>query len=244
MKLLLLSCVTTFAFTTTGYPSPWALSFGTSTIIASRLGASGNIDIRKFDASDEYTTYVSDALVNYGKRIQQLATWYLQHGDDLVLAPPDTHNRTTTQHLFKDTVDGIVKELDDGQERDLSYAAFTLPSIFNDSSISAARDALLHLFEPMRDGPLNVRDAAHMVGYAYGLFECAAFGRTTEECASDEMVNLVLVMDVQRDYLFMNLVEPDLEYQVFPSLGKKLLKDYGSEKIKSLRRVGSKLRFR
>lgn len=82
------------------------------------------------------------------------------------------------------------------------YVALFMPAVFTPEDREAARQAVGMTWEDVHIGA-----ARHAVGYAYGFHEGRNLGRTEEEWVRGEVEDLVLVLEYEREYVYMWLLE-------------------------------------
>jgi hypothetical protein len=218
---------------------PYALAFGPSGILASRFTSFGEFEVSRYAAGRSYHSYYKDAVKNHGQRIVQYGEWYIRDGQDLVPAPPDTHNETSTASIFRESILQANRDLSKGPGKDPSYSTLVMASAFNDSSTRIAADIVFQNgIESDQDGPKKIGNPASAASFAYGLNRCRNLARTVAECANeDEVTNLVFFVEFQQDYLYLSLSEVFSEYFTFPSILDEfasLLGEHGNQDTKGV----------
>ncbi|KAF2866632.1 hypothetical protein BDV95DRAFT_611683 [Massariosphaeria phaeospora] len=207
---------------------PYALTFGSSTLTASWFTKSEGIKAIQFPVDSKYRAYFEDALASFGKRIMRRGEWHVMAGDELVPAPPDTHNEDTAVSLFRDAAQQVSRNLSATLGFEPTYAALTLSSVFNQSSTKAATDAIFPNGMGFIHSIKSLNKVAPAACVAHRLDLCGNLGRTPAECADkDSISNLILVLEYEKEYLYVDLVFVYSEYRTFPSVGHEMLREFG-----------------
>jgi hypothetical protein len=205
---------------------PHAITLAPSSILASQVTRSGEIKVSRFPAGDKYTAYVDDALVHYGRILNR------------PVRPAKEDKDVGAITIIHDAVEGVSRGLSATLGYEPAFAALIVPSVFNDSSTVAASLALFPNGRLGKDGPKKLGYVSSAASFAYQLHRCENLGRTPAECEDmDTLDNLVLVVEYQKQYLQVDLVEVDSKEEVFPTIHKKLSKEFGEYSGSRLREV-------
>lgn len=135
-----------------------------------------------------------------------------------------------------------AKDASQGLSETLGYKPeFTvlfLPSFFNMSTKNAASKAMFPNGRLSKDGPKHIGYVPSAAGYAYRLGQCDSLGLTPDECENIDS-SLVLVIEYEKDYLYLHIVGVYSKWAEFPPIEKKFAKEFGEQSGNTLRDVGS-----
>ena len=229
-------------------PLPYGLLFTPSSILASIQSPEGKTYVTHFDPPAEYLAYYADAVAHYHNHVYYNYTWYLQDArtDELIETRPDENvfDQSPANEMFKtiiETVDRSMKENYFDRQVLLSQESIFMPSIFNESSRVAAMTGALNSDIGLQGVVFNHGSISKAAVYAYGLDKCENFGWGKEVCEDhkEHPADLVLVVEYEKDYLFLELVHSDLErkFGYFWKLEPEMLLDFGEESGRLMREV-------
>jgi hypothetical protein len=112
--------------------------------------------------------------------------------------------------LFSNAIAPVTQRLQKQVGRKPTCASLFLPSIFHDEIISAAASAIL----PTYEDDINKMHGPHSRAALYGFhfLEGDYIGRTSEEREDHYAESLVLLLEYEKDYMYIWLmvVDPEL----------------------------------
>jgi hypothetical protein len=180
-----------------------------------------------FPTSNEYQAYVDDALVHYGTPAS-----HDKPDDDYATAVFQKDVRTASRML----------RIPDGE--DPKFSMFILPTIFNDSSSSAAQTAVLPVAKIAGESyPALTRHLASIACYAYHLQSCEHNGRTRKECQDKlgELNDVALVIKYEKQYLGLHIVSLAYELGTLPHMRTRISPRFGEKNANALWKVSPPL---
>lgn len=153
--------------------------------------------------------------------------WYIQEGDSLVPAPPDTHNEEHARIIFTEALVSLSKaaERNLGDQK-VPIGAVSAPQYFNDSSRGAVMLALQSV-EPELRQLYQVVVGSHAIRLAYGLDSCEAFGFGGQRCDIEDGTHYVLVVEFEKRYLQLSLL--DVASDTVGTLNRTRFNELGEE---------------
>lgn len=146
------------------------------------------------------------AAADYSLQRQKFGQWYIREEEDLVPAPPETHDPEQAQSLFTAALRSIRKEASNALHHPVEIATVTRPRHFNDSSKGAVIDAVMQI-EPSIKQPWRVIDSVNAARLAYGLDSCAGLGLEENACDMEEGLHLVIFVEYNEKYLELTVAE-------------------------------------
>lgn len=154
--------------------------------------------------------------------------WFIENGDNVVPAPPDTHSADSAISIFTETLLAIKKAATNAlSDSNLTIGGISRPSFFNSSSIEAVMDAAKPV-EPAWRQPYQVMSPFHASRMAYKLNSCEGFGPDFENCyIDDEDGHLFLLIKYESRHLQFHLLHVVSE-GVFV-LGRERYEDLGAD---------------
>ena len=189
--------------------SPFAITFTQTTVIASRYNASGSVELTKQPLSLEYQEYYRDAV---------------RHFDAHNESDEPRETKSSTEFMFHDAVVPVTESLSRQLGYTPEYAAFFVPSIFGLTDIRAAAKGVLGDFGERPARPGRSRDATC---HGFGFLEGRNLGRAPEEYVDEGPLNLIVVLEYEKDYLYAWLMEVEFELQVYPRLLNDICEECG-----------------
>jgi hypothetical protein len=94
----------------------------------------------------------------------------------------------------------------------------------------------------MADKPTKLGYIASAASFAYWLDQYKNLRLTPSECDNiNDIINLVLVIEYEKDYLYLHLVEVDPEWELFPPVSNRFAKEFGEKSGNTLQDVGCTL---
>lgn len=153
--------------------------------------------------------------------------WYVQEGDSLVPAPPDTHSEEHARIIFTEALVSLVKaaERNLGDQK-VAIGAVSSPQYFNGSSRGALMLALQSV-EPELRQLHQVVVGSHAIRLAYGLNSCEAFGFGSQRCDIEDGTHYVLVVEFEKRYLQLSLL--DVASDTVGTLNRTRFNELGEE---------------
>jgi hypothetical protein len=204
-------------------PFPLAITLGPSHIFASWITQSGEIKVSRYLAGDIFIAYFNNTLIHHGEQPNNL----------------DIHNEDVATSTIRDAIKSISQDLSKTLGYKPIFAALFLPSVFNSSSLSAASTALFPNGRMAKDGPKKLGYVATAASFAYRLDQCDNLSVMPIECENiDNRANLILIIEYEKHYLYLHLVDVDPEAQVFPPLHHEFAKEFRELSGIVLRDVG------
>lgn len=191
--------------------SPFGITFTPTTVIASRINISGNIEIFKHPLGSGYQAVYQDALMAFE-------------------TPEFGIRDLSSVQVFRAAIKPITEGLSERLGHPPEYKALFVPSIFRPNTRDAAAEGVLgedHDEQAFRQG--WAREAT-CPGYEF--LECRNLDRVPEECAEDGPVNLVVVIEYEKDYLYAWLMEVEFELETYPPIYSKFCKECGERYLK------------
>jgi hypothetical protein len=164
--------------------SYFGLTFSPTTIIASRINSSGSVELTKFPTSDEYKSYYKDA-------VQKLASPV----DDI--EQPQAQVQTMFRQAFTSVTESLKTQL--GHEPHV--ASLFLSSAFASEVAWTVVEAVFT--DPQHLYKRGLSQQATCNGYLF--LECRNLGRVPADCTDGDPENLVLVLEYEREYLYLSL---------------------------------------
>lgn len=111
---------------------PFGITFGPTSIMASRVNASNQIEIFSSGVNAEYKRFFANTVAHFGERIEGRGEWYIRNGGDLVPAPDHTHDEKKTESLFRDNFVALQHQLRNAYpDQSPRVSALHLPGAFN-----------------------------------------------------------------------------------------------------------------
>ncbi|KAF2658031.1 hypothetical protein K491DRAFT_303678 [Lophiostoma macrostomum CBS 122681] len=201
---------------------PYALTFGLSSITASRITTSGEIEIVRRPASIEYQTYVNSFLAPYGESIPD--DGYRRAA--MVKRSSDAENCHPALAISQQQLDIIGQAVEEMAGSRPQYRLFTSPPAIADIVDVVAQEALL----PQRPIP---RHMGWMAITAYDLQGCASSGRTLVECQAkrNDFDDLVLLIEYEEHYLGLHLLGTEYIGGVINFVGRRHSRDLGEARV-------------
>ena len=184
--------------------SPFALTFGPSSISSSRYNASGSIEIIRHPVTEEYNEYYKSAIDNFGAKNEDESSATAMFSR--AIAP-------VTEYLTKHT----------GHKPD--YTTLFVPSTFHYITRYAASLALFSEYPD--DWPTKMGPSHQAACQGYGFLEGRNLGRPLEDCVDEGPLNLILVLEYEADYLYAWIVEVEFEFGTFPQHFERFSKECG-----------------
>ncbi|CAO2658226.1 Nn.00g059490.m01.CDS01 [Neocucurbitaria sp. VM-36] len=187
--------------------SPFGLTFTPTTVIASRFNASGSVELTKWRLGTEYQKYYQDAASNFDP--QERETYDLKN---------------STIALFQEAATPITESLSKRLGKKPEYAAIFVPSVFSYVDRDAAANAVLgkYLGRAVRPG---MSQQATCPGF--GFLDCRNLGREPEECVDEGPPSLIVVLEYEKEYLYVWLMEVVFDLGTYVSIHKVLCKECG-----------------
>jgi hypothetical protein len=200
-----------------GTESPFGLTFSPSAVFASRFNSSGSIEITKFPLSSdsEYHTYYSNAIRVIGKKSDSMV-------DAITYYKSTTHLDATS--MFKSIIGPVTDTLKQTLGHVPKYSTFFLPSVFEDRLRNAAADAfsLDASRQPAMHGQSQLA-ACHAFDFLGGRY----LGRASTELNDEGPENLLLLLEYEKDYLYVWLKEVAFHLGTYPVDSQKICKECG-----------------
>lgn len=192
--------------------SPFGLTFTPTTIIASRFNVSGGLAKTKAPLGLDYQKLYQNAVRLFNADTKEPYEDY------------DTSNISAAESIFHEAMTPItellIKQLGHAPE----YAALSWPPIFS----YPLRDAAEHAaFGEWGQRPTATPYSQEAACYSYGFLGCKNLGREPEECVEGGPLNLVLVLECEKEYLYAWLKEVDFELEVHWTVYKDFCRDCG-----------------
>ncbi|KAH7407043.1 hypothetical protein DE146DRAFT_607170 [Phaeosphaeria sp. MPI-PUGE-AT-0046c] len=197
----------------TSLESRYGLSFGATTIVASRFNSSGLIELTDFPASSDYRSWYTQTVNHFGE------------------SSHDIEEANVTSILIAN-VEPIIEDLARQDEKAPEIATLFLPSIFDWKVRSVADDAVFSNAQ-YATRAASTRKAAC---YGYGFLKGDNLGRPISECNDDGPTSLVLLLEYEKEYLYAWLIEVEFELDVYSAEQDHICKECG-EKYREI--VGS-----
>lgn len=183
----------------------------------------------KATESEHYPRLGADSSV-YAKYTyrQRRGEWYIQEGDSLIPAPPDTHNEERARIIFTEALVSLVKAAERNLgDREVAIGAVSSPQYFNGSSRGAVMLAL-QIVEPELRQLYQVVVGSHAIRLAYGLNSCEAFGFGSQRCDIEDGTHYVLVVEFEKRYMQLSLL--DVASDTVGTLNRTRFNELGEEK--------------
>lgn len=188
----------------TALESRYGLSFGATTIMASRFNSTGIVEVTTFPASSDYWDLYALALQRFP-------------------ASNDVLNEVNVKAIFEESVSEIAEGLTRQMGQAPEIATLFLPSIFDwKIRLVAANATFANAEYATRAAP--ARTAAC---YGYGFLDGRNLGRPITECNEDGPPSLVLLFEYEKEYLYAWLVDVTFELGVYSAEKDHLCKDCG-----------------
>ncbi|PSN60074.1 hypothetical protein BS50DRAFT_640486 [Corynespora cassiicola Philippines] len=194
--------------------------------------------------------YFEDVIEDYDRRIMRQGIHYIWEDQNLIPAPPDTHNSTAISAMMRDSLHNATKEWGAALPGDLIYSGVFVPSVLNSSSKGAVLDAVFPggITAVMSERPVIQGTLGAAACFAHRPDRCANLGLTAEECADAEEVEnranenkietRILVVEYWKGYLHLSLRSIYSECYTFPTVWEEvsilLGERGGTDKIKSM----------
>jgi hypothetical protein len=158
---------------------------------------------------------------------QRHGEWYIQEGDSLVPAPPDTHNEEYARIIFTEALVSLSKAAEGNLgDQKVPIGAVSSPQYFNGSSRGAVMLALQSV-EPELRQLHQVVVGSHAIRLAYGLDSCEAFGFGGQRCDIEDGTHYVLVVEFEKRYLQLSLL--DVASDTVGTLNRTRFNELGEE---------------
>lgn len=173
--------------------SPYGLTFTPSTLVASRFNASGSIELAVSPLGSDYHTFYQNAVQRFDQPSHDE-----QFGD-----------RNQTESIFQNAIKPLTEQLREQLGYTPEYTAFFFPSVFRPA---IRHTAIAGLLGGLPNRPVKDGRASQAVGLAYGFLEGRNLGRDLEQCNDEGPLNLILVLEYERNYLYAWLLEVVFEF--------------------------------
>lgn len=206
VSLIARSCVQA----STTFESPFGLTFISTMAIASRFNGSGFIELSKHPLDARYQAIYQEAL---------------DVVDPLSFNLQDLTHVSVFQNAVKPVIESLRKRL--GHEPE--YAALLVPSTFRASLRDAAVEGVLVHEDAQRAFRQGWAREATCPGY--GFLDGKNLGRRSEDCTEDGPVNLVVVLEYEKEYLHTWLMKVEFELETYPPIHSKFSRDCGERYI-------------
>ncbi|KAF2123917.1 hypothetical protein P153DRAFT_303421 [Dothidotthia symphoricarpi CBS 119687] len=187
--------------------SPFGLTFSPTTIFASRLNASGSIEITRYPVSPEYQVYYEDAVYTHGLQ-----------GDK-------THDAKSVASMFDHIISLVTKSLSSQLGHKPEYSTLFLPSVFDRDTLYAATEAVFP--DDSLERPLKIGLTREAACYGYGFFEGKHLGLPLEESNDDGPESLIVVLEYEDAYLYAWFVQVAFDFGTFYVSQQEICKDCG-----------------
>ncbi len=138
---------------------------------------------------------------------QRRGNWFIQDGDLLVPAPPDTHDPERARAVFTEALTSLKKAAAEVLvDQRITLGAVSAPQYFNDSSKAAVMDALQDV-EPRMRQKWQVITSLQAMRLAYGLNSCEGFGLGARICDIDDGTHYILVVEYEESFLQLYILD-------------------------------------
>jgi len=170
---------------------PFALTFTPTSIFASRLNASGSIEVTKHPASLAWQTYYHNAIRDFG--LSQTPTYQHHHLYE------DTAAQEEFISWFRDAVAPVTETLTQQLGHAPYYSAVIVPSVFVSSVHFAANKAL---WDREEGRELNRGSSCRIACYGLGFLEGKHVNRAPKERSDNAPPEtLILVLEYEEEYM-------------------------------------------
>ena len=163
----------------------------------------------------------------YSHRPRQ-GKWFIQDGDSLIPAPPDTHDEEDARIIFGEALVSVRKAAERalGDQR-ATIGAVSPPQYFNESSRYAVMRALQGV-EPKGRQSYRVMVGSHAMRLAYRLNTCEGFGFSSQKCDIEDDTHYVLVVEFEKRHLQLSLLGGG--FDTVETLNRTRYNDLGQDK--------------
>jgi hypothetical protein len=182
--LILFTCVSMASNTEPRF----GISFGATTITASRFNSSDSLELMKFPASTEYQTYYQNAVHNF--RVAN-------HGTNIA----------DFDSIITNTMRPITEALENQIGHVPEFSALILPAVLRRPAWNAASTVVFRDAAYIKKVSLT-RDAAC---WAHGFLDDRNLGRMAEEYTERGPDSFVLVLEFQAEYMHAWLMDVAFE---------------------------------
>lgn len=202
---------------------PYAVTLTPSSILVSTVTRTGDFELSRFAAEGKYKSYLDNILHYHGRKSQSRGV--------------DTKADNATIAIIQDAFNAVRRNLTLTLGYKPKFAALYGSSFFNISSLEAARHALYPKDAFTKGGPKKIGDVYSGACFAHGLDKCESL-RTPAECEHEEwLINLVLVVEYEKQYLSISVVEADRVG--FGEAHGRFAPEFGEETGRALMNVSS-----
>jgi hypothetical protein len=193
----------------------FGLTFTPTSIIASRINANEVIEIIRYPTSTHYLSFYRNTIRN------------IRQHQDLYDNPAfrETKEYNTTVSLFRSAIAPVTHNLHNRLGLKPTYASLFLPSIFHSNVISAASTAILPAWEEGIETMHGPHRRAAL--YDYHFLEGKHIGPAPEECDDYCPESLVLLLEYEKEYLYVWLIVVDPELNVYYTQAKEVCVECG-----------------
>lgn len=178
--------------------NPYSLTFTPITLVASRFNASGSIELAKTSLGPEYHEFYQNAVQHFD-----------QPTNDQQIS-----DRSKAELMFRTAVEPLTEQLSKRLGHAPEYAALFFPSVFSFATRQAAVAGVLgdHRDRPMKDGRTSQATCQ-----GYGLLQGKNLGRDPGQFNDEGALNLVIVLEYEKDFLYAWLLEVAFGLGVCPA---------------------------
>jgi hypothetical protein len=190
---------------------PFGITMNPTTIIASRINASGIVELTVSHASKEYISYYENIAQRFNPRDK-----------------PDAYVDEEAISMFRTAFDPITQDLTLKLGHPPKYSALVYPVIFKHPSWRAAWTAITTPLDDDDDRPVKMADRARAACAGYDLFNrCHLIGRAPQDCNEDGPTNLILGIEYEQSYMYIGIFEMVFEWQGYAPVDGQFCRECG-----------------
>jgi hypothetical protein len=188
--------------------SRFGLSFGPTTIIASRINSSNTIELTKFAASSEYCAFYGEAVRRFNVSKTDV---------------DDASARSIFEESIKPITEALTKRLGEAPE----YSALYAPSVFDYTTRLAASEVVFQDAEYINTHTRT--SPARAACWPYHFLDGKNLGRGPHECNDDGPENFIIFLEYEEEYMYAWLKLVEYELGVYQGTYSEICKDCGEK---------------
>jgi hypothetical protein len=189
---------------------PFGITMNPTTILASRISASGTVDLSRYPATKEYISYYEDIAQRFDPQDK-----------------PSVYVDEAAISMFRTAFDPVTRDLTQKLGHPPKYSALVYPAIFKHPSWRAAWTAITTPLDD-DDRPVKMADRARAACAGYDLFNrCDLIGRASQDCNEDGPTNLILGVEYEQSYMHIGIFEMVFEWQGYAPVDGQFCRECG-----------------